>query len=305
MHSTTFPESVFTVNQLPVDFMTIPLLNGYFCVKKFILLSLKIDDSKLQKIVKRILSYNVNGIRSAIRKGFFLWLEQEKPDILCLQEIKAQSGQMNESVFEEIGYWFYSFPAVKSGYSGVAIATREKPSEVEYGMGNLKYDREGRVIRVDFDGFSVVSVYFPSGTTGEPRQAFKMDFLADFHIYLNKLIKDHPNMIISGDYNICRLWIDIHNPEKQQNTSGFLPEEREWFQKFVNDGYVDSFREIITDPDRYSWWSYRAGSRGRNKGWRIDYNMVTPVLKTKIKGAGILPDVVHSDHCPVWVEIDL
>ena len=255
--------------------------------------------------MKRILSYNVNGIRSAIKKDFLLWLEQEKPDILCLQEIKAKEGQMNESVFEEMGYWFYSFPAVRPGYSGVAIATRVKPNEVEYGMGNMKYDKEGRMIRAGFDGFSVISVYFPSGSAGGIRQIYKMDFLNDFHLYLKKLIQDHPGLIISGDYNICRLWIDIHNPEKQQNTSGFLPEEREWFGKFVNDGYVDSFREIISEPGQYSWWSYRAGSRVRNKGWRIDYHMVTSVLKNKIKGAGILKDVVHSDHCPVWVEIDL
>jgi exodeoxyribonuclease-3 len=261
--------------------------------------------SNLQKIVKRILSYNVNGIRSAIRKGFFLWLEQDIPDILCLQEIKARQGEMSEFVFEKMGYWFYSFPALKPGYSGVAIAARVKPNGVEYGMGNEKYDREGRVIRAEFDGFSVISVYFPSGSAGGPRQDYKMEFINDFHVYLSKLIPDHPGLIISGDYNICRLWIDIHNPEKQQNTSGFLPEEREWFEKFTDDGYVDSFREIISDPGQYSWWSYRAGSRARNKGWRIDYNMVTPVLKNKIKGAGILPDVVHSDHCPVWVKIDL
>jgi exodeoxyribonuclease-3 len=255
--------------------------------------------------VKRILSYNVNGIRSAIRKNFFEWLQHEKPDILCLQEIKARKGEMNEEVFEKLGYWFYSFPAVKPGYSSVAIATRTKPDDVEYGMGNIKYDREGRVIRTGFDGFSVISVYFPSGSAGDPRQAYKMEFLADFHLYLNKLIQNHPALIISGDYNICRLWIDIHNPEKQQNTSGFLPEEREWFGKFVNDGYVDSFREIVSEPEQYSWWSYRSGSRARNKGWRIDYHMVTTVLKDKIKSAGILPDVIHSDHCPVWVEIDL
>lgn len=255
--------------------------------------------------MKRILSYNVNGIRSAIRKDFFVWLELEKPDILCLQEVKAGKGQMNESVFEEMGYWFYSFPAVRAGYSGVAIATKVKPNEVEYGMDNTKYDREGRVIRAGFEGFSVISVYFPSGSSGGPRQTYKMEFLYDFHLYLNRLAQDHKNIIISGDYNICRLWIDIHNPEKQQNTSGFLPEEREWFGKFVNDGYVDSFRECVSESGQYSWWSYRAGSRARNKGWRIDYHMVTPELKDKIKGAGILPDVVHSDHCPVWVEIDL
>ncbi|MEL7585784.1 MAG: exodeoxyribonuclease III [Prolixibacteraceae bacterium] len=255
--------------------------------------------------MKRILSYNVNGIRSAIRKDFFAWLEQENPDILCLQEIKAQSGQMDEAVFEKLGYGYYSFPAMKPGYSGVAIACREMPLEVEYGMGNPKYDREGRVIRAGFEGFSVISVYFPSGTAGGLRQAYKMDFLADFQVYLNNLIKDHPNLIISGDYNICRLWIDIHNPERQQKTSGFLPEEREWFRRFTEAGYVDSFREVVVDPGCYSWWSYRAGSRARNKGWRIDYHMVTPSLKPRIRGAAILPDVVHSDHCPVLLEMEL
>jgi len=255
--------------------------------------------------VKRLLSYNVNGIRAAIKKNFFCWLQQENPDVLCLQEIKAQPGQLSEEEFEKLGYHIYSFSAVKPGYSGVAIVSKEKAKHVEKGMGNLKYDIEGRVIRADFNHFSVISVYFPSGTTGSLRQAFKMDFLTDFHVYLNELRKTHSNLIISGDYNICRLWIDIHNPDKQQNTSGFLPEERRWFQKFVDDDYVDSFREIVTEPDHYSWWSYRAGSRARNKGWRIDYHLVTSTLKPKIKNAGILPDVIHSDHCPVWVEIEL
>jgi exodeoxyribonuclease-3 len=247
----------------------------------------------------------VNGIRSAVRKDFFGWLRSENPDILCLQEIKAANGQLQEQVFQELGYWLYAFPAEKLGYSGVAIASKEKPNEVEYGMGNARYDREGRVIRAGFDGYSVISVYFPSGSSGTGRQAFKMDFLNDFLLYLNKLNTDHPALIISGDYNVCRLWIDIHNPEKQQKNSGFLPEEREWFDKFVCDGYTDSFREIVDKSGQYSWWSYRAGSRAGNKGWRIDYHMVTSALKDKIKNAGILSDVMHSDHCPVWVEMDL
>jgi len=255
--------------------------------------------------VKRILSYNVNGIRAALKKDFLGWLEKESPDIICLQETKAQPGQMSEGDFESLGYHFYSFSAVKRGYSGVAILSKERAFHVEQGMGTDKYDFEGRVIRADFSDFSVISVYFPSGTTGSPRQAFKMDFLADFTAYLNELRKSLPNLIISGDYNICRLWIDIHNPEKQQNTSGFLPEEREWFRQFVDLGYVDSFREIVVDPDHYSWWSYRAGSRERNKGWRIDYNMVTSPLKEIIKSAGILSEVAHSDHCPVWLELDI
>lgn len=261
--------------------------------------------SKLQKIVKRIFSYNVNGIRAAIKKDFLTWLQLADPDILCLQETKAQAGQMSEDEFEKLGYSFYAHSAEKPGYSGVAILSKEKPLQVTYGMDHSKYDAEGRVMRADFSGFSVISAYIPSGTTGDVRQDFKMDFLADFQAYLNELRKEHPRLIISGDYNICRLWIDIHNPEKQQNTSGFLPEEREWFQKFVEDGYVDSFREINREPHQYSWWSYRAGSRGKNKGWRIDYHMVTEELKLTIRNAGIMPEALHSDHCPVWVEMDL
>ncbi len=254
--------------------------------------------------MKRILSYNVNGIRAAFRKGFLEWLQQESPDVVCIQETKAQAGQMNEDEIEKAGYRIYSFSAKKPGYSGVAIICKEEPDHVEYGIGNEKYDVEGRVIRADFGDLSVISTYFPSGTTGGIRQEYKMNFLADFNLYLNELKKKRSKLIISGDYNICRLWIDIHNPEKQQKTSGFLPEEREWFQQFVDDGYTDSFREIVEEPHHYSWWSYRAGARARNKGWRIDYNMVTDNLKDKIKNAGIFPDVVHSDHCPVWVEIE-
>ena len=254
--------------------------------------------------MKRIVSYNVNGIRAALKKDFLNWLSTDKSDIVCLQETKAQPGQMSEEEFEKIGYSIYAYSAQKSGYSGVAILTKIKPDHVEYGIGNAKYDFEGRVIRADFGDLSVISAYFPSGTTGGPRQAYKMDFLVDFQVYLTELRKVRPNLVISGDYNICRLWIDIHNPEKQQKTSGFLPEERVWFQGFVDEGYVDSFREVVPGPDHYSWWSYRAGARGNNKGWRIDYHMLTEPLKSKITNAGISPNVVHSDHCPVWLELD-
>jgi len=255
--------------------------------------------------VKRILSYNVNGIRSALSKGLLDFLDEVGPDIICFQETKAQPGQMQEEDFENRGFYCYAFSAVKPGYSGVAIFTKQLPDKVIYGMDNAKYDAEGRVIRADFGDVSVISAYFPSGTTGEVRQDFKMGFLTDFHQYLNELRKTRPKLIISGDYNICRLWIDIHNPDKQQNTSGFLPEEREWFAKFVEDGYVDSFREINQEPHHYSWWSYRAGSRGNNKGWRIDYHMLTSELKDKILGASIIPTALHSDHCPVVVDMDI
>jgi exodeoxyribonuclease-3 len=254
--------------------------------------------------VKRILSYNVNGIRSALSKGLLDYIKAADPDIICFQETKAQPGQMQETAFEEMGYFGYSFSAVKPGYSGVAIFTRQKPDCVVYGMNNPKYDTEGRVIRADFGDISVISAYFPSGTTGEVRQEFKMNFIVDFHQYLNELRKTRSKLIISGDYNICRLWIDIHNPEKQQNTSGFLPEEREWFSRFVDDGFVDSFREINAEPHQYSWWSYRAGARSNNKGWRIDYHMVTKEIKEKILNASIIPSAIHSDHCPVIVDMD-
>jgi len=254
--------------------------------------------------VKRILSYNVNGIRAAYNKGLLDFLTEFSPDIVCFQETKAQPGQMNELEFEASGYHCYSFSAVKKGYSGVAIFSKIKPDLVVFGIGNEKYDVEGRVIRADFGDISVISAYFPSGTTGGIRQSYKMDFLSDFHSYLNELRKTRSKLIISGDYNICRLWIDIHNPEKQQGTSGFLPEEREWFAKFVDDGYVDSFREFSQEKHQYSWWSYRAGARQNNKGWRIDYHMITNNLRDKLLNAKILPQVVHSDHCPVLVEID-
>lgn len=255
--------------------------------------------------MKCILSYNVNGIRSAISKGFIDFVKKCSPDIICLQETKAQPGQMHESTFHDMGYNFSAFSAEKKGYSGVAILSKKQPNHIEYGIGINRYDYEGRVIRADFDNFSVVSIYFPSGTTGDIRQSFKMDFLRDIRQYLNELRVSFPRLIINGDFNICRLWIDIHNPEKQLNTSGFLPEEREWFAQFISDGYTDSFREVNSERNQFSWWSYRAGARISNKGWRIDYNIVTDNLKDKIIEAGIMPDAVHSDHCPVWVKLDI
>ena len=253
---------------------------------------------------KKLLSYNVNGIRAALNKGLAGWLTVEAPDILAVQETKAMPEQVDTTVFENLGYHHYWASAEKKGYSGVAFFTRFLPDKVVYGMDNGKYDSEGRVIQVDYGDISFINVYFPSGTTGDVRQQFKMEFLFDFHKYVNKLRETRTNLIIAGDFNICRLWIDIHNPEKQQNTSGFLPEEREWFRQFVDDKYIDSFREFHPDPHHYSWWSYRAGARQKNKGWRIDYFMVTSSLKDKLSSAFILPEVKHSDHCPVGIEID-
>lgn len=251
----------------------------------------------------KIISYNVNGIRAAMNKDLGSWIAQEMPDVLCLQETKAQPEQIDNGLFEKLGYNVYAHSAEKKGYSGVALLSKSKPDAVHYGMNDTRYDKEGRVIRADFGDISIINVYFPSGTTGDIRQDFKMEFLSDFHSFLNSLRKDRPNLVICGDFNICRLWIDIHNPKGNLKTSGFLPEEREWFQVFIDDGYIDSFREFNSDPHNYSWWSFRANSRAKNKGWRIDYNIVTGNLKDRLVNAGIMPEANHSDHCPVWLEL--
>ena len=249
-----------------------------------------------------IITYNVNGIRAAIKKGLPLWLSASNADILCLQEIKAKPEQFNEAIFNDLGYTCFINSAEKPGYSGVAILSKMKPKHVEYGCGIEKIDFEGRFVRADFEDFSVISVYFPSGSN-PLRQAFKMEFLVLFHDYITKLKKKIPNLIISGDYNICHTEIDIHNPKVNKNSSGFLPEEREWVSQFIASGFVDSFRQLNSDPHHYSWWSYRANSRAKNLGWRIDYNMISNTLLPKLKRAKILPAAKHSDHCPVLVEL--
>jgi len=251
----------------------------------------------------KIFSYNVNGIRAAIKKGLIDWMKNSNPDILCVQETKAQPNQIDNSVFEELGYNCYWFSAEKKGYSGVGIISKQVPNHVEYGMNNIKYDKEGRLMRADFGDISVISVYHPSGSNAD-RQSFKIQWLKDFYNYIKELKKERKKLIISGDFNICRLWIDIHNPEKQQKTSGFLPEEREWFQKFIDNGFTDSFRIFNKEPHNYSWWSYRAGARQRNKGWRIDYNMLSSDIADKAINAEIHQNAMQSDHCPVSVEIN-
>ena len=252
----------------------------------------------------KIFTYNVNGIRAALRKDFASWLKATNPDVLCLQEIKANSEQFDESIFTDLGYNCFWNSAEKKGYSGVAILTKTKPQHVEYGCGIEQIDFEGRILRADFDDFSVMSAYFPSGSSGDLRQAFKIKFLNQFQTYINTLKKDFPKLIISGDYNICHKAIDIHNPQRNKNTSGFLPEEREWMSGFITSGFVDSFRSLNPEPHNYSWWSYRANARAKNLGWRIDYNMISKNLLAHLSRSAILSQALHSDHCPVLVELD-
>ena len=252
----------------------------------------------------RIISYNVNGIRAAILKGFIEWLQHANPDVICLQEIKASEDQVPFLDIEMAGYPYqYYFPATKKGYSGVAILSKIKPNNIVFGTGIEHMDFEGRNLRVDFDELSVMSLYLPSGTNID-RLSHKFMFMDDFQNYINELKKEIPNLVICGDYNICHKAIDIHDPIRNANVSGFLPQERAWLDQFMKNGFIDSFRFFNDQPDNYSWWSYRAGARGNNKGWRIDYCLVSETLKDKLKRAFILPDAKHSDHCPVVVEIE-
>ena len=253
----------------------------------------------------KIISYNVNGIRAAIKKGFIEWLKSSNADVICIQEIKANRDQLDLSFFSEIGYNYnYWFSAQKKGYSGVAILSKHKPKHIEYGTGIDHMDFEGRNLRIDFDKVSVMSLYLPSGTNIQ-RLDYKFQYMKELKDYIQKLKENIPDLVICGDYNICHNTIDIHDPIRNAKVSGFLPHEREWLTDFMDIGFVDSFRYLNKDPNKYSWWSYRANSRANNKGWRIDYNLVSNSLKSNIKSSSILDQVFHSDHCPIVVELNL
>lgn len=273
-----------------------------FCSISFLIFS-TFGDQK--STTMRIISYNVNGIRSAISKGFINWLQQADPDVICLQEIKASPDQLPLLDFELAGYpYHYWFPATKKGYSGVAILSKRKPNDVVFGTGIPHMDFEGRNIRVDFDEMSVMSLYLPSGTNSE-RLDHKYMFMDDFQNYITELKATIPNLVICGDYNICHEAIDIHDPIRNKNVSGFLPKERAWLDDFLKNGFIDSFRFLNKEPDNYSWWTMRVPTaRANNKGWRIDYCLVSEPLRDRIKRALILPEAKHSDHCPVLVEVE-
>jgi exodeoxyribonuclease-3 len=252
----------------------------------------------------KIISYNLNGIRSAMTKGLVDFVQAQKADVYCFQEVKATSDQVQAFLFEVIGYPYqFWFSAEKKGYSGVAIFSKIMPDLITYGFNHPEWDNEGRIIRADFGSTSIISVYMPSGSSGDERQAYKMRWLSFFDSYIKELKKTRSELIICGDYNICHKPIDIHDPISNKNSSGFLPEEREWMEQFIQSGFVDTFRNFYTQPQQYSWWSYRANARNNNKGWRIDYCLVSDNLKPKLIDAGIMPEAKHSDHCPVWVEL--
>jgi exodeoxyribonuclease-3 len=251
----------------------------------------------------KIITYNINGIRAALQKDFLNWVKSTKADILCLQEIKANTDQVDLTVFEDLGYHVYWHAAQRKGYSGVAILSKHKATHVEQGCGEEKYDEEGRVLRIDFSDFSVLTTYMPSGSSSDERQLFKLGWLDFFADYTKQLQKKLPNLVINGDFNVCHQAIDIHNPIVNRNTPGFTPEERAWFTYFLSLGYIDSFRHFTKDPHHYSWWSYRAGARKKNLGWRIDYQLVSEEMASRLKRCVHLPEAKHSDHCPVLLEL--
>jgi exodeoxyribonuclease III len=252
----------------------------------------------------RIISYNVNGIRAALNKGFMEWLKTNPADIICVQETKAQKENVDHKLFTDLGFHDFWFSAQKKGYSGVAVFSKIKPDQVEYGTGHKVSDDEGRVIQLDFGDIRLINAYFPSGTSGEERQGFKYKWLDEFLIYISRLKEKYPRLVLCGDYNIAHKEIDIHDPKGNKNSSGFLPSERAWMDKFLENGWTDIFRKQHPEPHRYSWWSQRFPTvRLNNKGWRIDYFCVTNNLAGQVIRTDIFPDIKHSDHCPVYLEI--
>ncbi len=254
----------------------------------------------------RIITYNVNGIRAAMKKGFCDWLKEDPADVICIQESKAQQSDVDCKAFHDLGYTDHWFCAQKKGYSGVTVFSKVKPDKVICGTGHQVSDDEGRVVQMDFGKVRLINAYFPSGTSGDDRQSYKYTWLNEFFDYVQDMRKKHPNIILCGDYNIAHREIDIHNPAGNKKTTGFLPEERAWMDKLYDNGWIDVFRHYHSEPHRYTWWSQRFPSvRAANKGWRIDYISVTNELKPYLKKAEIYPNIKHSDHCPVYAEIDV
>jgi len=252
----------------------------------------------------KILSWNVNGIRAAVRKGFLEWFHAEAPDIMCLQEIKATPNDLTKEMADPDGYHAVWNPAQRKGYSGVAILSKQEPRGVHFGIGIKKFDVEGRIIRLEYKGFDLMNIYFPNGTSGPERLKYKMDFYGAFLKHCEVLRKEGKKLIITGDVNTAHKAIDLKNPKSNEKNSGFLPEERAWMDKFISHGYIDTFREFCKEPDHYTWWSYRANVRKKNIGWRIDYFFVTDDLIKKIKKSYIYPKVMGSDHCPIGIDIN-
>ena len=253
----------------------------------------------------KIISVNTNGIRAAARKGFFDWLKRQNADVVCIQETKAQIHQLEDECFRPKGYYCYYNDALKKGYSGVAIFCRIKPKKIIYGIGYKEFDEEGRYLEVRFDSINVVSIYLPSGSSGDVRQSFKMECLEKFENHLKKLRRRHSEYVLCGDWNIAHHEIDLKNWRANKKNSGFLPEEREWLTKvFLEYKYSDAFRLINDKEDQYTWWSNRGRAWDNNVGWRIDYQIVTSKLRDRVLSTEIYKRKRFSDHAPLIIEYD-
>ncbi len=253
----------------------------------------------------RLLSWNVNGIRAADRKGLYTWFSQEQPDVLCLQEIKALPEQLPPHLRNTPGYHVYINSADRKGYSGVATYSKTKPLDVKAGFGIEKFDSEGRILITKFQDFVLFNIYFPNGKKNQERLDYKLDFYDTFLAYADNLKAQGKNIVVCGDFNTAHQEIDLARPKENEKISGFLPIERAWIDTFIGHGYVDTFRHYHKEPNHYSWWDLKTGARERNVGWRIDYFFVNNEFFPQVTKAFILPEVMGSDHCPVGIELQV
>ena len=253
----------------------------------------------------KLLSWNVNGIRAVDRKGFFQWFTKEKPDIICLQEIKAQKEQLPSHLRNTPNYHLYINSAEKKGYSGVATYTKQKPLDVKMGFGIEKFDREGRILITEYSRFILFNIYFPNGKKNQERLDYKLDFYDTFLAYADNLKAKGKNIVVCGDFNTAHKEIDLARPKENEKISGFLPIERAWIDTFIDHGYIDTFREFNKQSEQYSWWDMKTRARERNVGWRIDYFFVNKEFMKYVKNAFILQEVLGSDHCPIGIEIEV
>jgi len=260
-----------------------------------------LDEDRIIITMKKVLSWNVNGIRAVEKKGFLDWLSREDPDILAIQETKAHPDQLNDELRHPRGYHAYWNHAEKKGYSGVATFSKEEPSNVAYGFGNEVPDREGRILILEYNQFILLNIYFPNGRLGDNRLRFKLDFYQDFLAYLDKLRDKNKAILVCGDFNTAHKEIDIARPKENSTVSGFLPKEREWLDRFVDWGLADTFRLFNQEGGQYTWWDLKSRARERNVGWRIDYFFIDTRSAHRIKDAFILSEVLGSDHCPIGI----
>jgi len=253
----------------------------------------------------KILCWNVNGIRAIEKKGFLSWVNEASPEILCLQETKAHPEQLSQELLRPEGYQSFWSSAEKKGYSGVVIYTKSEPKRVVEGLGIPEFDSEGRVLMAEYEDFILFNIYFPNGGSGNKRVPFKMRFYEAFLAKIEILRQAGKRLIVTGDVNTAHTELDLARPKENAKNTGFLPEERQWVSKFINCGFVDTFRHFIKEGGHYTWWDYYTGARARDVGWRIDYFFVSENLLPKLKNAFILKNIMGSDHCPIGIEINI